>query len=76
MVLRALINYCRSGHCGLFGKGGLIMFDLSSRQATYTATDLATVMLLGILGGLLGALFNFLVDGILRVYSLLNECVI
>ncbi|KAF8775163.1 hypothetical protein HU200_004561 [Digitaria exilis] len=73
MVLRALINYCRSGHCGLFGKGGLIMFDLSSRQATYTATDLATVMLLGILGGLLGALFNFLVDGILRVYSLLNE---
>ncbi|KAF8716475.1 hypothetical protein HU200_026297 [Digitaria exilis] len=66
MVLRALINYCRSGHCGLFGKGGLIMFDLSSRQATYTATDLATVMLIGILGGLLGALFNFLVDGILR----------
>ncbi|RLN23931.1 chloride channel protein CLC-c-like [Panicum miliaceum] len=73
MVLRGLISYCRGGHCGLFGKGGLIMFDLSSRQATYTATDLAAVMLLGILGGLLGALFNFFVDRILRVYSLLNE---
>ncbi|RLN03754.1 chloride channel protein CLC-c-like [Panicum miliaceum] len=73
MVLRGLISYCRGGHCGLFGKGGLIMFDLSSRQATYTATDLAAVMLLGILGGLLGALFNYFVDRILRVYSLLNE---
>lgn len=49
------------------------MFDLGSRQATYTATDLAAVILLGILGGLLGALFNFLVDRILRVYNLVNE---
>ncbi|CAL4972879.1 unnamed protein product [Urochloa decumbens] len=73
MVLRGLISYCRGGHCGLFGKGGLIMFDLSSRQATYTATDLAVVVLLGILGGLLGALFNFFVDRLLRVYNLLNE---
>ncbi|TVU36319.1 hypothetical protein EJB05_18250 [Eragrostis curvula] len=73
MVLRALIDYCRGGHCGLFGKGGLIMFDLSSRLPTYTATDLAAVILLGILGGLLGALFNYLVDRILRVYGLLNE---
>ncbi|XP_062206235.1 chloride channel protein CLC-c-like [Phragmites australis] len=73
MVLRTLIDYCHGGHCGLFGKGGLIMFDLSSRQATYTATDLAAVILLGILGGLLGALFNFLVDRILRIYSIVNE---
>ncbi|KAJ1286465.1 hypothetical protein BS78_03G354100 [Paspalum vaginatum] len=73
MVLRGLIDYCRSGNCGLFGKGGLIMFDLGSRQATYTASDLAAVILLGILGGLLGALFNFLIDRILRVYSLVND---
>ncbi|KAL6616475.1 hypothetical protein ACP70R_038745 [Stipagrostis hirtigluma subsp. patula] len=73
MVLRSLIDYCRGGRCGLFGKGGLIMFDLSSRLPTYTVTDLAAVILLGILGGLLGALFNFLVDRILRIYSLLNE---
>jgi chloride channel 7 len=72
MVLHALITYCRGGHCGLFGKGGLIMFDLGSRQVTYTVTDLAVVMLLGVLGGLLGALFNFLVDRVLRVYSLVN----
>lgn len=49
------------------------MFDLSSRQATYTATDLGAVMLLGILGGLLGALFNYLVDRILHIYNLHNE---
>ncbi|KAL6840155.1 hypothetical protein ACP4OV_029965 [Aristida adscensionis] len=73
MVLRSLIDYCRGGGCGLFGKGGLIMFDLSSRLPTYTVTDLIAVVLLGILGGLLGALFNFLVDRILRVYGLLNE---
>ncbi|XP_020405994.1 chloride channel protein CLC-c isoform X1 [Zea mays] len=73
MVLHALITYCRGGHCGLFGKGGLIMFDLSSRQATYTATDLAAVVLLAVLGGLLGALFNFLVDRVLRAYSIVNE---
>ncbi|CAD6235684.1 unnamed protein product [Miscanthus lutarioriparius] len=73
MVLHALITYCRGGHCGLFGKGGLIMFDLGSRQVTYTVTDHAAVVLLGVLGGLLGALFNFLVDRVLRVYSLVNE---
>lgn len=73
MVLRGLIDYCRSGNCGLFGKGGLIMFDLGSRLPTYNFSDLAAVVLLGILCGLLGALFNYLVNRILRVYGLLNE---
>ncbi|VAH66711.1 unnamed protein product [Triticum turgidum subsp. durum] len=73
IVLRSLIEYCRSGNCGLFGKGGLIMFDVSSRVTTYTATDIAAVILLGILGGLLGALFNHFVDQILRRYGVINE---
>ncbi|PNT73292.1 chloride channel protein CLC-c [Brachypodium distachyon] len=73
MVLRSLIEYCRSGNCGLFGKGGLIMFDVSSRVTAYTATDIAAVILLGILGGLLGALFNFLLGWILRTYGIINE---
>ncbi|KAH0929542.1 hypothetical protein HID58_015269 [Brassica napus] len=29
VVLRAFIEICNSGKCGLFGKGGLIMFDVS-----------------------------------------------
>ena len=73
IVLRSLIEYCRSGNCGLFGKGGLIMFDVSSRVTTYTATDIGAVILLGILGGLLGALFNRFVDQILRRYGVINE---
>ncbi|KAL5220406.1 hypothetical protein ABZP36_025119 [Zizania latifolia] len=73
MVLRSLIEYCRSGNCGLFGNGGLIMFDVSSQVTSYTAMDLAVVALLGVLGGLLGALFNFLLDRILRTYSYINE---
>lgn len=73
MVLRSLIEYCRGGNCGLFGKGGLIMFDVSSRVTSYTAIDIAAVILLGILGGLLGALYNFLLGWILRTYSIINE---
>ncbi|XP_020086151.1 chloride channel protein CLC-c [Ananas comosus] len=73
VVLRALIEYCRSGKCGLFGKGGLIMFDVSSSVTTYSTPDLIAVILLGVLGGLLGALYNFLLDKILRYYSFINE---
>lgn len=72
-MLRSLIEYCRSGNCGLFGKGGLIMFDVSSQVTSYTTMDLAAVVLLAIVGGLLGALFNFLLNRILRVYSYINE---
>lgn len=73
VVLRALIGYCRSGYCGLFGEGGLIMFDVSKMVTTYSTPDLIVVLVLGIIGGLLGALYNFLLDRILRVYSVINE---
>ena len=73
MVLKALIEFCRSGKCGLFGQGGLIMFDLSSTVASYSASDLIAIILLGIIGGVFGGIFNFLLDKILRVYSIINE---
>ncbi|XP_039125599.1 LOW QUALITY PROTEIN: chloride channel protein CLC-c-like [Dioscorea cayenensis subsp. rotundata] len=73
VVLRALIGFCRGGKCGLFGEGGLIMFDLSSSVATYSAPDLIAVIVLGVLGGLLGSLYNFFLDKILRSYSVINE---
>uniref|UniRef100_A0A0D9W5D3 Chloride channel protein n=2 Tax=Leersia perrieri TaxID=77586 RepID=A0A0D9W5D3_9ORYZ len=73
VVLRALIEFCRSGKCGLFGQGGLIMFDLSSTIPTYTAQDVVAIIVLGIIGGVFGGLFNFLLDRILRAYSIINE---
>ncbi|XP_009405902.2 chloride channel protein CLC-c-like isoform X2 [Musa acuminata AAA Group] len=73
VVLRGLIEYCRSGKCGLFGKGGLIMFDISSNVSTYSTPDLIAVIVLGVIGGVFGALFNYLLDRILRTYSFINE---
>ncbi|KAK1668701.1 hypothetical protein QYE76_056860 [Lolium multiflorum] len=72
MVLKSLIEYCRSGNCGLFGEGGLIMFDVSSRVTTYTAVDIVVVIVLGILGGLFGALFNHLLGRVLGKYGFIN----
>ncbi|CAM8941492.1 unnamed protein product [Rhodiola kirilowii] len=73
VVLRGLIEFCRSGKCGLFGEGGLIMFDVNSSQPTYSTPDLLAVIFLGIVGGLLGSLYNYFVDKVLRTYSIINE---
>jgi len=73
VVLRGLIGFCRSGKCGLFGQGGLIMFDLSATIPTYSAQDVVAIIVLGIIGGVFGGLFNFLLDKILRAYSFINE---
>ncbi|KAK9110903.1 hypothetical protein Scep_018422 [Stephania cephalantha] len=73
VVLRALIRFCRSENCGLFGKGGLIMFDVSSAMTGYKTDDLLAVIFLAVIGGLLGSLYNYLVDKVLRTYSIINE---
>ncbi|GAB2277254.1 hypothetical protein Dimus_011961 [Dionaea muscipula] len=73
IVLRALIEYCSSGKCGLFGKGGLIMYDVSSAEATYGGTDILAVLVLGVVGGIFGSIYNYLIDKVLRVYSIINE---
>ncbi|KAL3843636.1 hypothetical protein ACJIZ3_001039 [Penstemon smallii] len=73
VVLRALIQVCRSDICGLFGQGGLIMFDVNSTIPTYNTPDLLAVILIGVLGGLLGSLYNYLVDKVLRTYTIINE---
>ena len=74
-MLRGLIELCRSGKCGLFGQGGLIMFDLSSTVPSYSTQDIIAIIVLGIIGGVFGGLFNFLLDRILRAYSFINEYV-
>ncbi|KAG0492244.1 hypothetical protein HPP92_005642 [Vanilla planifolia] len=73
VVLRAFIEYCRSGKCGLFGKGGLIMFDINSSMMTYSSADLVAVIVLGVIGGIFGSLYNFLVNKIVRTYSIIHE---
>ncbi|XP_030468779.2 putative chloride channel-like protein CLC-g [Syzygium oleosum] len=73
IVLRALIDVCLSGKCGLFGKGGLIMYGVTSSNVAYHIVDVPPVLLLGIIGGLLGSLYNFLLEKVLRVYNLINE---
>ncbi|KAH8479703.1 hypothetical protein Peur_068672 [Populus x canadensis] len=73
IVLRALIDFCLSGKCGLFGKGGLIMFDVYSASVTYHLIDVPPALALGVIGGILGSLYNFLLDKVLRIYNLINE---
>uniref|UniRef100_A0A2P2JYU8 Chloride channel protein n=2 Tax=Rhizophora mucronata TaxID=61149 RepID=A0A2P2JYU8_RHIMU len=73
VVLRGFIEFCRSGKCGLFGKGGLIMFDVNSANANYSTLDLIAVIFLGVVGGILGSFYNFCIDKVLRAYSIINE---
>ncbi|KAL3376587.1 hypothetical protein AABB24_003162 [Solanum stoloniferum] len=73
VILRAFIEYCKSGNCGLFGRGGLIMFDVSGVSVTYHPVDIIPIALIGIIGGLLGSLYNHVLHKVLRLYNLINE---
>lgn len=73
LVLRAFIDLCLSGKCGLFGTGGLIMFDVYSESVSYHLVDVPPVLALGVIGGILGSLYNFLLEKVLRIYNLINE---
>ncbi|GMH24457.1 hypothetical protein Nepgr_026300 [Nepenthes gracilis] len=73
VVLRTLMAFCRNGNCGLFGEGGLIMFDVNEATTKYSAADLLAIVILGIIGGVFGSLYNYLVDKVLRIYSIINE---
>ncbi|CAH8388410.1 unnamed protein product [Eruca vesicaria subsp. sativa] len=72
VVLREFIEICKSGKCGLFGRGGLIMFDVSHVTYTYHVADIIPVTLIGVIGGVLGSLYNHLLHKVLRLYNLIN----
>jgi len=76
VVLRVAIQFCATGKCGLFGEGGLIMYDVGSANITYSAVDIFAVLLLGAVGGILGSIYNYLVDKVVRTYSIVNEYVL
>lgn len=73
IILRAFIQLCSTGSCGLFGEGGLIMYDVSSASVSLSGPDILAVILIGVLGGFLGSLYNYLIDKVLRAYSIINE---
>ncbi|KAK9947499.1 hypothetical protein M0R45_003121 [Rubus argutus] len=73
IVLRALIDFCLSGKCGLFGTGGLIMFDVYSSNMSYHLEDVPPVLVLAFVGGILGSIYNFILTKVLRIYNLINE---
>lgn len=76
VVLKGFMEFCKNENCGLFGEGGLIMFEVNYAKPSYTIPDLLVVIFLGVVGGLLGSLYNFLVDKVLRTYSIINEYVL
>lgn len=51
------------------------MYDVSEEVASYGGYDILAVMFLGIVGGVLGSFYNYLVDKVLRTYSIINEYV-
>ncbi|OWM71440.1 chloride channel protein CLC-b [Punica granatum] len=73
VVLRAFIEYCSTRNCGLFGQGGLIMFDVSNVTVKYKVMDAIPVIVIGVIGGLLGSLYNHLLHKVLRLYNLINQ---
>lgn len=73
IILRAFMQFCSTGICGLFGQGGLIMYDVSAAIATFSGPDILAVILLGVIGGVLGSFYNYLVDKVVRTYSIINE---
>ena len=52
------------------------MFDVNSLNPTYRIADLLAVIVLGMIGGIFGSLYNYLVDKVLRTYSIINEYVL
>lgn len=73
VILRGFMVFCKSGNCGLFGEGGLIIFDVSDVSVRYRAVDIIPIAVLGIVGGVLGSLYNHLLHKVLKVYNIINE---
>ncbi|KAK9697989.1 hypothetical protein RND81_08G075000 [Saponaria officinalis] len=73
IMLRGFMDFCYKGNCGLFGTGGLIMFNVTSEDFVYHLNDVPVVLVIGIVGGCLAALFNSILAKVLRFYNFINE---
>lgn len=52
------------------------MYDVSAADAIYSGPDILAVLLLGIFGGIFGSIYNYLVDKVIRTYSIIHEYVL
>ncbi|KAH6559376.1 hypothetical protein KP509_1Z011500 [Ceratopteris richardii] len=73
ITLRVALSSCTGDNCGVFGSGGLIMFDMGVISTETGISELVPVIVLGVVGGLLGSFFTFLSGKILRVYALFHS---
>lgn len=69
VVRQAANNLCQGQNCGVFGNGGLIVFDMSDVSTNMGLMALIPAMLLGIIGGILGSLFTYLSGKVAKFYS-------
>ncbi|KAK9706221.1 hypothetical protein RND81_07G111700 [Saponaria officinalis] len=73
IMLRSFMDFCYKGNCGLFGTGGLIMFNVTSEDFVYHLSNVPVVLLIGIVGGCLAALYNSILAKVLKLYNRINE---
>ncbi|EFJ24475.1 hypothetical protein SELMODRAFT_100906 [Selaginella moellendorffii] len=69
VVLRIGSMLCKEGKCGLFGAGGLILFDVSDVVVGFSLLDFLPVVVLGVSGGIIGSIFNKLSSRTCVFYS-------
>lgn len=62
-------NYCQNGNCGMFGSGGISLFDMGQVSMEVGLMALIPVIILGIIGGVLGSFFTYLNGKIVKAYS-------
>ena len=70
VILQAAITYCGDDGCGLFGSGGLIMYNVGTISISFTLIELVPVVILGFIGGVLGSLFTYINGKIVKSYSI------
>eukprot|EP00250_Pteridium_aquilinum_P024475 c29128_g1_i1 orf=221-2632(+) len=69
IALRLTLSYCNTGSCGIFGTGGLIMFDMGVVSTNVGLMELIPVVILGVVGGCVGSLYTYLSGKIVSTYS-------
>lgn len=70
VVLQTAISYCGDDSCGLFGSGGLIIYNIGNVSVGFGLVELVPVVILGFIGGFLGSLFTYINGKIVEFFSL------
>ncbi|KAH7300781.1 hypothetical protein KP509_24G078400 [Ceratopteris richardii] len=72
VVLQTSMAYCSDGGCGLFGSGGLIIYNIGDVSVNFRLAELLPVGILGVIGGIFGCMFTLINGRILRFYFALH----